>query len=117
MIGSAGSDDKVDYLINTIGIDAAFNYKTQNTREQLSKIAKDGLDIYFDLVGGKVFDIALEKLKPHGQIMTLGNMAESSAKVPYTIKNMALLIRKSASIHGLSAFHHLNKFSLLWEKF
>jgi len=44
VIGSAGSDDKVQYLLETTGVYAAFNYKVQDTRVELDRYAKDGLD-------------------------------------------------------------------------
>ena len=116
VIGSAGSDDKVQYLLNDIGVDAAFNYKSQDTRAELTKYAPDGLDIYFDLVAGETFDITLEHMKPHSQVVALGNVGESTAKVPYVNKNLGLIIKRSLTVNGLSAFHHLDKYPLLWEK-
>lgn len=115
VIGSAGSDDKVQYLLKDIGVDAAFNYKTQDTRVELSKIAKNGLDIYFDLVSGETFDIALEQLKVNGQVVALGNISEVGAKTPYVTKNLGLIIRKALTVNGFTAYHHLDKFPLLWK--
>ncbi|KAG0040140.1 hypothetical protein BGZ83_002643 [Gryganskiella cystojenkinii] len=117
VIGSAGSDEKVNYLLKTIGVDAAFNYKAQDTRAELSKISKDGLDIYFDLVGGETFDIALEQLKPTGQVVALGAISASNAKTPYLTKNLSLIIGKALTVNGFTAYHHLDKFPLLWQKF
>jgi len=115
VIGSAGSDDKVQYLLKDIGVDAAFNYKTQDSSVELSKISEDGLDIYFDLVGGETLDIALEKLKVNGQVVAIGNITELGAKTPYVTKNLGLIIRKALTVNGFSAYHHLDKFPLLWK--
>ncbi|GJJ69511.1 hypothetical protein EMPS_01857 [Entomortierella parvispora] len=115
VIGSAGSDEKIQYLLKDIGIDAAFNYKTQDASVELSKISKDGIDIYFDLVGGEQFDIALEKLKPHGQVVAIGNISESNAKTPYVTKNLGFIIRKALTINGFTAYHHFDKVPLLWK--
>ncbi|KAG0048097.1 hypothetical protein BGZ83_006916, partial [Gryganskiella cystojenkinii] len=116
VIGSAGSDEKVQYLLKELGVDAAFNYKTQDIRVELTKYAKDGLDIYFDLVGGEQLDVSLEHAKAGGQIVALGNISESDAKVPYTAKNLGLIIRKALTINGFTAYHHLDKYPLLWQK-
>jgi NADPH-dependent curcumin reductase CurA len=51
VIGSAGDDDKVDYLLNELKIDHAFNYKKANLDQTLKEICPDGIDIYFDNVG------------------------------------------------------------------
>ncbi|KAF9946138.1 hypothetical protein BGZ70_003387, partial [Mortierella alpina] len=75
VIGSAGSDDKIQYLLKDIGLDAAFNYKTQDPRAQLDAAAPGGIDVYFDLVGGETLDVALEKLKDRGQVLAVGNLS------------------------------------------
>lgn len=52
VVGSAGSDEKVKYLIEKLGFDAAFNYKTESPDKALPKYIPEGLDIYYDNVGG-----------------------------------------------------------------
>ncbi|GJJ69512.1 hypothetical protein EMPS_01858 [Entomortierella parvispora] len=116
VIGSAGSDEKVQYLLNNIGVDTAFNYKTLDAQAELKKHASDGLDIHFDLVAGESLDVTLEHMKPHAQVVAVGNVGESNAKVPYVNKNLGLIIKRSLTVNGLSAFHHLDKYPLLWEK-
>ncbi|GJJ69510.1 hypothetical protein EMPS_01856 [Entomortierella parvispora] len=115
VIGSASSDEKVQYLLKDIGFDAAFNYKTQDTGVELSKISKAGIDIYFDMVGGEILDIVLEKLKPNGQVVAIGNISEFDAKTPHVPKNLGLIIRKALTINGFLVFHHVDKFPLLWK--
>ncbi|GES73049.1 NAD(P)-binding protein [Rhizophagus clarus] len=60
VIGSAGSDEKVDFLLNTLKIDAAFNYKKVDVNKALSKHCPDGIDIYYDNVGGETLDQVLK---------------------------------------------------------
>ena len=72
VIGSCGSDDKKDFLINELGFDYAFNYKGANIRKELQKGAPEGLDIYFDNVGGDHLDAALTVMKPWGRIPVCG---------------------------------------------
>lgn len=116
VIGSAGSDDKVHYLLNDLHLDAAFNYKTQDTRAELSKLAPQGLDVYVDNVGGETLDIALELLKAKTDVIVIGNLAVANSKTAYALKNWDMIIHKSLTIHGFTAFHHLDKFSQLWDE-
>ncbi|KAG0026857.1 hypothetical protein BGZ83_005365, partial [Gryganskiella cystojenkinii] len=116
VIGSAGSDEKVQYLLKEVGVDAAFNYKTQDIRVELTKYAKDGLDIYFDLVGGEQLHVSIEHAKVRGQIIAIGNISELDAKVPYTLKNWDLTVRKALTINGFTVYHHFDKYPLLWQK-
>ncbi|WP_410538498.1 zinc-binding dehydrogenase [Streptomyces sp. KL2] len=60
VIGSAGSAEKVAYLTEVLGYDAAFNYKDGPVAEQLAKLAPDGIDVFFDLVGGEHFEAAVQ---------------------------------------------------------
>ncbi|KAF9422661.1 hypothetical protein BGZ76_003747, partial [Entomortierella beljakovae] len=117
VIGSAGSDEKVSYLVNDLGLDAAFNYKTKDTRAELDAIAPKGLDLYFDLVGGETFDIALEKLKPNAQVVAIGNISTFGSKTPYAVKNLNLIVAKALHIDGFTAFHHLQRFPDLWKEY
>ncbi|KAF9937250.1 hypothetical protein BGZ65_001637 [Modicella reniformis] len=117
VIGSAGSDDKVQYLLNDLHLDAAFNYKTQDMRTELQRLAPSGrLDVYVDTVGGETLDIAMEHLKDKSHILVIGNMAEANSKTPYVPKNWKMVISKSLTLHGFTAFHHFDKFPQLWEE-
>ncbi|MBU4319344.1 MAG: NADP-dependent oxidoreductase [Proteobacteria bacterium] len=72
VIGSCGSDDKKDILLNELGFDYAFNYKDANIRKELQKGAPEGIDVYFDNVGGDHLDAALTVMKPRGRIPVCG---------------------------------------------
>jgi len=115
VIGSAGSEEKVKYLLRDIGVDCAFNYKTQDSRVELSKAASGGVDLFFDLVGGETFDIALEKIKNEGQIVTIGNISQSGT-APYVMKNWPMFIFKALKMNGFTVFNHLDKLPLLWKE-
>ncbi|KAK3820237.1 MAG: hypothetical protein J3Q66DRAFT_368243 [Benniella sp.] len=116
VIGSAGSEQKVQYLLKDLGLDAAFNYKTQDMRSELKKLAPSGLDVYVDNVGGETLDIAMEHLKDKTHILVIGNLAVANPKTPYLPKNWGMVIQKSLTLHGLTAFHHLDMFPQLWEE-
>ena len=82
VIGSAGSDDKVKRLINECGFDAAFNYKTGPVLEQLNLAAPDGIDVYFDNVGGESLEAALSTLRVHGRIIGCGGISSYNDEKP-----------------------------------
>jgi NADPH-dependent curcumin reductase CurA len=72
VIGSCGSDEKVAYLKQELGFDHAFNYKTQDIRAELRAAAPDGIDVYFENVGGAHLDAALASMRPLGRIPVCG---------------------------------------------
>ena len=82
VIGSAGSDEKVQHLLGQCGFDAAFNYKTGPVREQLNRAAPDGIDVYFDNVGGESLEAALSALRVHGRIIACGGISGYNDEKP-----------------------------------
>ena len=72
VIGSAGSDEKVKLLVEEYGFDAAFNYKNGPVAEQLKEAAPDGIDVYFDNVGGDHLEAAISSLNVHGRAAICG---------------------------------------------
>jgi len=78
IIGSSGSDDKVRMLQSKYGIEA-FNYKRQSVGEALAALAPDGVDIFFDNVGGATLDQALLQMRKFGTVITCGAVSEYSS--------------------------------------
>ena len=75
VIGSAGSMEKVRFLREECGFDIAFDYKTGPVLEQLNLEAPDGIDVYFDNVGGETLEAALSALRVHGRIIACGGIS------------------------------------------
>ena len=75
VIGSAGSNEKVAFLREECGFDAAFNYNTGPVVEQLKSAAPEGIDVYFDNVGGEALEAALSALRLHGRIIACGGIS------------------------------------------
>ena len=77
VVASAGSDQKVAWLLETAGVDAAFNYKNVDDLEaELRKHCPDGLDIYFENVGGRHLQAALAVMNMHGRIPLCGMISQ-----------------------------------------
>src|SRR4051812_32662914 len=76
VIGSAGSDDKVAFLLRELGLDAAFNHRSGDVAELLRRAAPDGIDVYFDNVGGDHLEAALACLRPGGRVALCGAISQ-----------------------------------------
>ena len=68
VIGSVGSDEKLDFIIKELKFDGGFNYKKEKPSEALKRLAPDGIEIYYENVGGVQLDSALQALKPFGRV-------------------------------------------------
>jgi NADPH-dependent curcumin reductase CurA len=76
VIGSAGSDEKVAHLLGELGLDAAFNYRRGAIEDQLRAAAPDGIDVYFDNVGGDHLRAALAALRRRGRVAICGAVSQ-----------------------------------------
>lgn len=77
VIGSVGSDDKLEFITKELGFDGGFNYKKEKPGEALARLAPDGVDIYFENVGGEQLDAVLEVMNTHGRIIACGMVSFS----------------------------------------
>lgn len=75
VIGIAGSDEKCELLVKDFGFDYAINYKTANVEEELKKAAPNGVDCYFDNVGGELSYIVLHQMNSFGRISVCGSIS------------------------------------------
>jgi len=82
VIGSTGSMEKVKILREECGFDIAFDYKTGPVVEQLKVEAPDGIDVYFDNVGGEALEAALSMLRVHGRIIACGGISGYNEEKP-----------------------------------
>jgi hypothetical protein len=82
VVGSAGSTEKVRVLRDELGLDAAFNYNDGPLPELLRQAAPDGIDLYFDNVGGDHLQAALGALRPWGRVAMCGAISDYDAAAP-----------------------------------
>ncbi|MEV8342851.1 NADP-dependent oxidoreductase [Streptomyces niveus] len=108
VIGSAGSDDKVKLLTEEYGFDAAFNYKTGGSiKEQLKQAAPDGIDVYFDNVGGEHLEAALSSFNLHGRATICGMISQyNSTEATAAPRNLAVIIGKRLRLQGMLVNDH-----------
>ncbi|XP_027334639.1 NADPH-dependent oxidoreductase 2-alkenal reductase-like isoform X1 [Abrus precatorius] len=110
VVGSAGSKEKVDLLKNKLGFDEAFNYKEEpDLNTTLQRYFPEGIDIYFENVGGKTLDAVLLNMKLHGRIPVCGMVSQYNLTQPEGVTNLANLIFKRVLMQGflVNEFYHL----------
>jgi NADPH-dependent curcumin reductase CurA len=110
VIGSAGSIDKVKFLREECGFDIAFNYKVGPVIEQLKVEAPDGIDVYFDNVGGETLEAALSVLRMHGRIIACGGISGYNEEKPRPgPSNLVNVIAKRLTMKGLMVLDWLDR--------
>tara|TARA_B100000676_G_C17984019_1_gene790780 strand:+ start:151 stop:1161 length:1011 start_codon:yes stop_codon:yes gene_type:complete len=105
VIGVAGTDEKCSYVVNELGFDSAINYKTENVSQKLVQIAPNGVDCYFDNVGGPVSDAVFENLALKSRVAICGQISQyNAAEPPQGPRNMAALIRTRTTVEGFLVY-------------
>ncbi len=107
VVGSTGSDDKVA-LLKSLGVDVVINYKKEsNLIEALAKAAPQGIDVYFENVGGEHLEAALANMNDYGRIAVCGMISQYNATEPQSgPTNLAMLIIKKLKVEGFIVFDH-----------
>ncbi|MEU8081473.1 NADP-dependent oxidoreductase [Catellatospora citrea] len=105
VIGSAGSAAKVAHLTGDLGFDAAFNYRDGDVSKLLKQAAPDGIDVYFDNVGGDHLTAAIARAKPFARFALCGAISAYNEPVPGP-DNMTLMIGKRLTMRGFIVSDH-----------
>jgi len=106
VIASTGSDEKVNWLKNELGVDEAFNYKkVDNLVLHLKSLSPEGYDLYFDNVGGEFLEAAIFRMKNFGKIVICGRISQMNSP-GHALKNMAHVLVKRLTIKGFLIFDH-----------
>lgn len=108
VIGILGSDEKAAWCKNELGFDHIINYKTSNWSEELSKIAPDGVDIYYDNVGGEYYHTTVAKhMKSGGRILVVGSIQTYNdlETKTYPATNLSILM-KELTIKGFMVYSY-----------
>ncbi|EOY04551.1 Alcohol dehydrogenase-like [Theobroma cacao] len=101
VVGSAGSKEKVDLLKNKLGFDDAFNYKEElDFNATLKRYFPEGIDIYFENVGGKMLDAVLLNMRVHGRIAVCGMISQYHVDQLEAVHYLTSIIYKRVHIEG-----------------
>src|SRR6185295_20342923 len=113
VVGVAGSDEKVAWIRDELGFDAAFNYKT--TKDYIAKLHElcpKGIDVYFDNVGGAITDAVFRVMNTGARIVVSGQIAQYNAEKPETgPRLLGNLVVKQARAEGFLVFQFASRFS------
>ncbi|KAJ8755385.1 hypothetical protein K2173_019183 [Erythroxylum novogranatense] len=112
VIGSAGSKEKVDLLKDKFGFDDAFNYKEEPDLDAaLKRYFSEGIDIYFENVGGKMLDAVLLNMRPHGRIAACGMISQYNLEQPEGVHNLTTIVFKRIRLEGFIVFEYYHLYS------
>jgi NADPH-dependent curcumin reductase CurA len=110
VVGSAGGARKAEYVRDELGFDACFDYRAIDAREALAEVAPDGVDVYFDNVGGPQLEAAIGALNRGGRIALCGAVSEYNATEPSPgPRNLALLVGKRGRLRGFIVGDHAER--------
>ncbi|MDN3351317.1 NADP-dependent oxidoreductase [Actinomadura sp. DC4] len=107
VIGSAGSAEKVAYLSERLGFDAAFDYKSGKVWNLLAEAAPDGIDVYFDNVGGEHLEAAIDSFNQGGRAALCGAIsAYNATEPPAAPRNLISVVGKRLTLKGFIVSDH-----------
>jgi NADPH-dependent curcumin reductase CurA len=107
VIGSAGGAGKCEWLVSELGFDAAIDYRSTDVRERLASLAPEGIDVYFDDVGGAQLVAALHNLRTDGRIALCGMVSTMIAGAPQPpIGELIQAVLRRATLRGFIVRDH-----------
>jgi len=114
VIGIAGGPAKGEYLTRELGFDAAIDYKREDVAERLRALAPDGVDVYFDNVGGELLDVVLDQIRLKARIVLCGAISQYSGDMSKGVRGPALYLRlaeRNARMEGFAVFHYASDYA------
>jgi len=116
VIGSAGSGDKLTWL-HELGFDDAFNYRERRARDALAEAAPEGIDIYFDNVGGEHLEAAIGRMRKNGRVVMCGSISRYNDAEPAPgPSNLFMVVTKRLRLQGYIISDHFDRFSSFYEQ-
>ncbi len=110
VIGIAGTDEKCRWVVDDLGFDACINYRTENVAGRLIELCPDGVDVYFDNVGGEILDAVLGNLAIGARIACCGAISGYNLDQPPAVRNTANLIMQRARMEGFLILDFVDRF-------
>lgn len=105
VIGIAGSDRKCNYVVKELDFDASINYKNNNVESELEKLAPNGINVYFDNVGGPISDAVFNNLAHGARIAICGQIALYNAiDPPQGPRNLSIILRTQSKVEGFLVY-------------
>lgn len=112
VVGIAGGTAKCDYVVKELGFDACVDYKAEAFESRLREAASDGIDIYFENVGGRVFDAVLPLLNAFARIPFCGYVSEYDNSATYGVQHLRSLLVNRVRLQAFIISEHLE----IWDE-
>ena len=111
VVGIAGGSDKTAYMKDELGFDEVIDYRLGSVRSALRRSCPDGIDVYFDNVGGEILDVCLSMLRLHARVVICGAISAYNAKesVPGPKNYLSLLVNR-ARMEGFVVFDYAKRY-------
>ena len=111
VVGIAGGPEKCRWIVDELGFDEAIDYKAGDVGEALSAACPEGIDVYFDNVGGEILDAVLERISIGARVVLCGAIsAYNDRGSAYRLKNSFMLIMRRAKMQGFLILDYLDRF-------
>ncbi|QIG53578.1 NADP-dependent oxidoreductase [Altererythrobacter sp. BO-6] len=114
VVGLAGGPDKCRFVLQH-GCSAAIDYKAEAVAARLDELRPDGIDLYFDNVGGEILSACLERLRMHARIVLCGSISEYTRDEPFGLANYTRLRATDSSMRGFFVYNHLDRWEQVME--
>ncbi|HLK46650.1 MAG TPA: NADP-dependent oxidoreductase [Bryobacteraceae bacterium] len=113
VIGIAGTDDKVQWMTRELGFDAAFNYKSASDySEKLKELCPNGIDCYFDNVGGAITDAVFPRMNTYGRVSVCGQISQYNLEKPEPgPRLLGQVLVKQLKVEGFIVFRFQNRYA------
>ncbi|AKV00712.1 Putative oxidoreductase YncB [Labilithrix luteola] len=108
-VGIAGGAEKCAYVTRELGFDACVDYKDPSFEKALAEATPNGVDVYFENVGGPVLDAVLPRLNAFARIPLCGLIADYNAIEPYAVKHFGALLTNRVRLQGFIVSEHLDR--------
>ena len=113
VVGTAGSQEKIDYIVDELGFDVGINYKMDNVPEALAEACPLGIDVYFDNVGGPMTDAVMENLADFARVAICGQLSQYNLSKPELgPRNIRNLNIHQARMEGFLNYSFANRFEV-----
>ncbi len=111
VVGIAGGKEKCDFVVNELGFDACIDYKTGSVKDGLKEHCPNGVDIYFDNVGGEILDTVLTRINMKARIIICGAISQYNNTTPVKgpANYLSLLVNR-ARMEGIVVFDNTARF-------
>ena len=111
VVGTAGTDEKVRFIVDELGFDVGINYKQQNVGAALDAACPKGIDVYFDNVGGFVTDAVMDRINKGARIAICGQVSQYNLAEPELApRNLSILTRSQAKMEGFLVFAYESRY-------